>query len=316
MAYLKNGDFKRGWAECEWRWQTPKFTPFSCPQPQWQGQPMRDQTLLLYTEQGAGDAIQFVRYLPWVAQRCGQVKVVCPPSLLPLFAHLPGIDDLRTPGDIALEAFDAHLPLMSLPYLAQTTLETIPAIVPYLQADPSRCPLPPSGDRPRIGIVWGGSPTHGNDRHRSTPLQAWEAVLQLSNLAFYSLQKGDGRRPVSRDHRAQALAQFPDTLPVHDLDPIIQDYGDTAAVIAQLDLVISVDTSVAHLAGAMAKPCWTLLSYSADWRWLRDRNDSPWYPTMRLFWQTQPGDWAGVLSRVAAALREASARHYLDPGEG
>lgn len=128
-------------------------------------------------------------------------------------------------------------------------------------------------------------------------------MLQLPNLAFYSLQKGDGRRPVSRDHRTQELAQLPDTLPVHNLDPVIQDYCDTAAIIAQLDLVISVDTSVAHLAGALAKPCWTLLSYSADWRWLSDRNDSPWYPTMRLFWQTQPGDWAGVLARVSANLQ-------------
>ncbi|MEO0827419.1 MAG: TIGR03032 family protein [Cyanobacteria bacterium J06635_15] len=295
MACLRSGDFHRGWAECEWRWQTPEFTPFNCPQPQWDGRPMPDQTLLLHTEQGAGDVIQFIRYLPWVAARCGKLILICTPQLLPLFENMSGIDELRTPGDISLQSFDAYLSLMSLPYLAQTTLETIPNTVPYLQADASRCPLPPASGHPRIGIVWGGSPTHGNDRNRSTQLQDWLSVLQVPDLEFYSLQKGD---------RVQELAQLPLDLPVRNLDPVIQDYGDTAAIVAQLDLVISVDTSVTHLVGALGKPCWTVLSYSADWRWLSDRDDSPWYPTMRLFWQAQPGDWAGVFDRVATALRE------------
>lgn len=294
MICLTLGDFATGWAECEWRWQTDEFTLFNCPQPRWQGQPLPEQTLLIHTEQGAGDSIQFIRYLPWAAERCGRVILVCPASLMPLFEKLPGVDRCQTPGQISVNAFDVYAPLMSLPYLAGTTVETIPASVPYLQADVSRCSIPVK-DRPRVGIVWAGSPTHGNDRRRSTQLADWRSVLQVPGVEFFSLQKGP---------QIQELAQLPANITVHNLDSVIQDYSDTAAVVAQLDLVISVDTSVTHLAGALGRPCWTLLCYHPDWRWLTCRPDSPWYSTMRLFWQRQPGDWAGVFDAVAAVLQD------------
>ena len=296
MMCLTLGDFETGWAECEWRWQTAEFTPFSCPQPRWQGQLLPQQTLLIHTEQGAGDAIQFVRYVSWAAARCQRVVLVCPAALLPLFEQLPGVDQCQTPGQIALTAFDVYVPLLSLPYLAHTTVETIPAPIPYLSADASRCPLSARRHAHRVGIAWAGSPTHGNDRQRSTQLADWLPVLRVPGIEFFSLQKG---QPV------QALADLPPDVNVQDLDAVLQDYADTASVVAQLDLVISVDTSVTHLAGALGRPCWTLLCYSPDWRWLTPRLDSPWYPTMHLFWQTQPGAWAGVFDEVATTLGHA-----------
>lgn len=296
MMCLRLGDFERGWAECEWRWQTAEFTPFNCPQPQWEGQPLPNQTLLIHTEQGAGDAIQFIRYVPWAAARCHQVILVCTSALLPLFEELPGITRCQTPGNIALNTFDAYVPLMSLPYLAGTTVATIPATVPYLEANASRSPLPTRSKTPRVGIVWAGSPTHSNDRWRSTQLADWLPILRVPGVEFFSLQKGE---------QVHALADLPSDISVYDLDPVIQTYADTASIVAQLDLVISVDTSVTHLAGALGRPCWTLLCHHPDWRWLTPRPDSPWYPTMRLFWQTQPGDWVGVFGEVAAALGQA-----------
>ncbi|MEM6518084.1 MAG: DUF4915 domain-containing protein, partial [Cyanobacteria bacterium P01_C01_bin.70] len=297
MTCLTAGDFETGWAECEWRWQTAEFTPFNCPQPRWQGQPLPQQTLLIHTEQGAGDAIQFVRYVSWAAAHCQRVILVCPAPLLPLLEKLPGVDQCQTSGEIALNAFDAYVPLMSLPYLARTTVETIPAQVPYLQADASRCPLPSQKKTRRVGIVWAGSPTHGNDRQRSTQLPDWLPVLRVPGIEFFSLQKGP---------QVQALADLPQDINVQNLDAVIHDYADTVSVVAQLDLVIGVDTSVIHVAGALGLPCWTLLCYSPDWRWFTPRTDSPWYPTMRLFWQTQPGDWTGVFEQVAIALGHTS----------
>ncbi|MEM6717122.1 MAG: TIGR03032 family protein, partial [Cyanobacteria bacterium P01_C01_bin.147] len=250
MTCLASGDFETGWAECEWRWQTAEFTLFNCPQPRWQGQPLPQQTLLIHTEQGVGDAIQFIRYVSWAAARCQRVILVCPAPLLPLLEKLPGVDQCQTPGEIALNAFDAYLPLMSLPYLARTTVETIPAQVPYLQADASRCPLPSQKKTRRVGIVWAGSPTHGNDRQRSTQLADWLPILRVPEVEFFSLQKG---------LQVQALADLPRDINVQNLDAVIHDYADTASVVIQLDLIIGVDTSVIHLAGALGRPCWTLL---------------------------------------------------------
>ncbi|NJL01958.1 MAG: TIGR03032 family protein [Spirulinaceae cyanobacterium SM2_1_0] len=291
---LQMGDFARGWAECEWRWQTAEFVPFECPQPLWNGRILPTQTLLLHTEQGAGDAIQFARFIPLAAARCSRVLLVCVPALQPLFATLPGITERRSPGEIPCDAFATYAPLMSLPHLLGITLENLPADVPYLQADPSRLSLPtPANPGKRIGIVWAGSPTQANDHNRSCRLADFAPVLVVPGCEFFSLQKGD---------RAADLTDFASPTPIHDLAPDLHDYADTAAAIAQLDLVISVDTSVAHLAGALGKPVWTLLCHNADWRWLTDRADSPWYPTMRLFRQPQAGDWATVFTEVAAAL--------------
>lgn len=297
MTLLQMGNLERGWKECESRWETQQFTPFQCPQPKWDGSPIPEKTLLVHTEQGAGDAIQFIRYVPIAAQRCGKLILVCTENLIPIFSAVPGIAEIRTAGEIPLSAFDAYLPLMSLPYvLGSNTFESIPTDVPYLRVPPLKrgLAIAPASSSLKVGIVWAGSPTHANDRNRSCRLEDFLPVLRTPGVAFYSLQKGD---------RAADVAQLPEGIAVANLDDKLQDYGDTAAAIEQLDLVISVDTSVAHLAGALGKPVWTLLCYNPDWRWLLERDDSPWYPTMRLLRQAQPRDWEGVFVQVQQALQ-------------
>lgn len=304
MTLLQLGDYPRGFTEYDWRWQTGQFTPFQCPHPQWDGRPIPDKTLLIHTEQGAGDAIQFARYLPLAAQRCKKLILICRGDLIPLFATLPGVAQIREAGTITVAEFDTYLPLLSLPRVFGTTLQTIPATVPYLDVQTIRrrkADVPASLSlslshalHSKMGLVWAGSPTYKNDRHRSCPLPEWTPVLRVPGVAFYSLQKGPQR---------EELAQLPADLQVQDLDPHLQDYGDTARLIDQLDLIITVDTSVAHLAGALGKSVWTLLPYVPDWRWGLEGETSPWYPTMRLFRQTSVGDWAGVFDRVARELR-------------
>ncbi|MEO0852257.1 MAG: TIGR03032 family protein, partial [Cyanobacteria bacterium J06648_11] len=298
MTLLQQGEFARGWEECEWRWQTEQFTPFNAPHPRWDGQPIAGKTLLVHTEQGAGDAIQFVRYLPMAAERCGKVILVCTPNLIPLFERVPGIAELRTPGEIALDAFDTYVALMSLPYLFETRLDSIPRHVPYLDAPANADPpvLLPSGSQPdtlQVGIVWAGSTTHANDRNRSCHIEDFLPLFQVPGVLFYSLQVGD---------RAGEIATLPSAFPLKDLSPQLKTYGDTAQVVRQLDLVISVDTSVAHLAGAMGKTAWTLLCYNPDWRWLLEIETSPWYPTMTLYRQPQPQDWNSVFQQVRRDL--------------
>jgi hypothetical protein len=302
MTLLQLGDYSRGFTEYDWRWRTGQFTPFQCPHPQWDGRPIPDKTLLIHTEQGAGDAIQFARYLPLAAQRCKKLILVCRGDLIPLFATLPGVAQIREAGTITVSEFDTYLPLLSLPRVFGTTLETIPGEVPYLdiqtirrrKADGASATLLSRSSAFKVGLVWAGSPTYKNDRHRSCPLREWIPVLQSPGVEFYSLQKGPQR---------EELAQLPADLQVQDLDPHIQDYGDTARLLDQLDLIITVDTSVAHLAGALGKSVWTLLPYVPDWRWRLDGETTPWYPTMRLFRQTSAGDWAGVFERVTRELQ-------------
>jgi uncharacterized protein (TIGR03032 family) len=300
LTLLQLGDYPRGFAEYEWRWQTGQYPPFQCPHPQWDGHPIPTRTLLIHTEQGAGDAIQFARYLPLVAQLCGKLILVCPPDLMPLLATLPGIAQIRNAGAITVAEFDTYLPLLSLPRVFGTTRATIPATVPYVDVaalrrrkDATALPhLEPSAC-PRVGLVWAGSPTYKHDRQRSCALQDFTAVLQTPGIEFYSLQKGD---------RHQELAQLPPGIHVQDLAPFLHDFGDTALLLDQLDLVITVDTAVAHLAGALGKAVWVLLSAVPDWRWGLEGEQTPWYPTMRLFRQARVGDWAAVMQRVAQAL--------------
>jgi hypothetical protein len=263
----------------------------------------------VHTEQGSGDAIQFVRYLPIVKRRCRRLVLVCIPDLMPLFATVEGIDKLLPPGEIALSEFDVYLPLMSLPRVLGTTLETIPGDVPYLVSNgfcngfngwvvggaTAENEEEEEEERQKVGIVWAGSPTHKSDRNRSCQLRDFLPVLRVPGIRFYSLQVGD---------RSSDLTRLPPEITVEDLSPQIKNYCDTAAIVSQLDLIISVDTSVAHLAGALAKPVWTLLCYNPDWRWMLEREDTPWYPTMRLFRQSQPGDWEGVFRQVERELLE------------
>lgn len=296
MALLQIGEYTQGFAESEWRWQTNNFTPFICPQPLWDGSDLSGKTILIHTEQGSGDAIQFIRYIPLVADKKCRIILVCIPDLMPLFATIPHIHKMIPPGDIATSEFDVYAPLMSLPHILGTTLDTIPDQIPYLEAREQNVVFPilhsSQSNKLKVGIVWCGSPTHKNDSNRSCQLDDFAPILNIKDVDFFSLQK------VTKPTDLAKLQEFN----VGDLSYYLRDYGDTAKAIAQLDLVITVDTSVAHLAGALGKPVWTLLCYSPDWRWMLERSETPWYPTMRLFRQSQPRDWVEVFNRVAEEL--------------
>ncbi|MBW4690622.1 MAG: tetratricopeptide repeat protein [Lyngbya sp. HA4199-MV5] len=315
MALLASGDYPQGLREYEWRWQAQELQKPSLPGVVWDGSDLEGRTLLLYTEQGFGDAIQCIRYVPLLA-KAHRVLVQCPNSLLRLFATMPEVQVIAQGSP--LPAFDVHLPLMSLPFVLGTTLETIPYQVPYVSM-PEDCHVQMANrtrtsetnstnataqrpDRPlKIGIVWASvSPTtfrqRSSTRNRTAPLAAFMTVLRPLEVELYSLQVGAHAADIERYGFQYCL---------HDLSSQLKDFGDTAAAIDQLDLIISVDTAVAHLAGALAKPVWVVLPFASDWRWLLQRDDSPWYPTMRLFRQPAPGDWEGVMVKVLHALTEA-----------
>mgnify|MGYP002777670582 CR=1 FL=1 len=294
LAHLQLGEFEAGLAEYEWRTQTPQVPQFDCPHPRWDGGEKLDQTLLIHTEQGSGDAIQFIRFVAQARQRVGRVILVCIPDLAALLGTASGVDEVRLPGDIPLNDFQSYISLMSLPLLLKTTLATLPQTVPYLQVPPAiDLPLPPrTGQKLRVGIVWAGNPTHKDNARRSCRLSDFRPVLKTTDIEFFCLQKVVS--PAEQDQL--------DLWTITDLSGRLESFAHTAVAIAQLDLVITVDTSVAHLAGALGKPVWVLLCYSPDWRWMLERTDSPWYPTMRLFRQASPGDWAGVFAQVQQAL--------------
>jgi Flp pilus assembly protein TadD len=299
LLLLLRGDFLAGWNEFEWRWRCKQF-PSPCrtfDQPQWDGSDLAGRTILLHAEQGFGDTIQLIRYVPLVASRRGKVILQCGPELQRLLGRTTGIARWVGPGG-DLPPFDIHCPLLSLPRAFGTTLQSIPQAVPYLQADAEgverwRRELAADGGRFRVGLAWAGRPTHRNDRNRSLSLSTLAPLAQARGMTFYSLQKGEA---------GKQAANPPAGLELVDWTAELNDFADTAALIANLDLVISVDTAVVHLAGAMAKPAWTLLPFVPDWRWLLEREDSPWYPTMRLFRQPSRGDWGSVIARVAEAL--------------
>jgi tetratricopeptide (TPR) repeat protein len=299
---LLRGDFGSGLPGYEWRWRRGDAEGFrNFTQPQWRGEDLNGRTILLHAEQGFGDTLQMVRYVPMVAARGGRVVLEAPDALLPLLADIEGITVLLGPGS-ALPGFDLHCPLMSLPLAFGTTLETIPGGVPYLRAPSRRVDawrarldnLP----RPCVGLVWSGKPSHKNDHNRSIPLAILAPVLRLPGLTFVSLQRE------YRDSDRTDLARWPN---LRRFDHALNDFADTAALIAQIDLVVAVDTAAAHLAGAMGKPLWVLLSHIQDWRWLLSRADSPWYPTARLLRQPQIGDWDSVITKLAQDLAAFSA---------
>ena len=297
-ALLLQGDFARGFAEYEWRFKVPGFpTPLrDFPQPAWTGQPVEGRTLFLHDEQGVGDGIQFARYARSLKAMGARVIVECNTQLLRLFQGLDGADAVigrfQPPPP-----FDLHAPLMSLPHRLGTTPDRVPAEIPYLRTEREltarwRERLA-AVEGLRVGIVWAGSPEHRNDRNRSLALGALAPLADIPGVRLLSVQKGPG---------AAQLAEAP--MAVEDLGPGIADFADTAAILANLDLLVTVDTSVAHLAGALGRPVWVLLPFSPDWRWIMGRDDTPWYPTMRLFRQESPGAWSPVLARLAAALAE------------
>lgn len=285
LALLAVGDYARGWQEYEWRWRNPALgMPRRDPgKPLWLGrEDLAGKTVLLHAEQGYGDAIQAIRYAPRVAARGARVVLVCQSSLRALFAGVEGVSTV-VKDDEPLPHFDCHAPLMSLPLAFGTTLETIPS-APYLRASSPR--KIESGKKLKVGLAWRGNPQFSRVRTKSFPFAELLPLLGLEPCAFYSLQPG----------AAETHAALID----HTGD--LEDFEDTAALIAGLDLVVSIDTAVAHLAGAMGKPVWILLPWHADWRWMRAREDSPWYPSARLFRQPAPGDWASVIHRVRDEL--------------
>jgi hypothetical protein len=294
LNLLLLGDFERGWPEYEW------LSPQTLLQPVWDGGSLKGRSILIYGEGGLGDQIQFVRYAPVVKRYGGTVIVSCRKPLLPLLASCPGIDELVATGS-ALPAFDVQAPLMSLPWILKTSLSTVPADIPYLFADPR---LQDKWQRRlrrypgfQIGIAWQGNPEFLKDCPRSIPFVHFAPLAGLAGVRLLSLQKGAGIEQLEA-----AAMQFPVTVLGSGLDKRGGAFMDTAAVMKNLDLVITSDTAIAHVAGALGVPVWVALSHGAEWRWLLEREDSPWYPSMRLFRQTRPGDWEGVFARMAQEL--------------
>ena len=299
---LAMGDFDPGWMEYEWRNLTEagKATMPAMTSAAWNGMKIPTGRLLLVGDQGYGDTIQFARYIPMAAERCQELIIGCSQEMEPLLASIPGVAQYchrwtDVPGHAA------HCRLSSLPYLFHTRLDTIPGQIPYLKADPARiehwrdrlAATLPVGVK-RIGLAWTGRPTHPNDRRRSLPLAQLAALADAGPAVFVSLQK-----PVP-DRDMETMRRFAG---MTDLSEALTDFGETAALIQNLDLVITVDTSMGHLAGALGKPAWILIPKAADWRWMLDRDDSPWYPSVRLFRQQKAGAWDEPMGRLVAAFR-------------
>ena len=301
LCRLLTGDMQRGWEKHEWRWETRQFSQEkrNFAQPLWLGSgEITGKTILLHAEQGFGDTIQFCRYAPLVAERAAHVILEVQPQLRELMGTLRHMSRIVASGE-PLPAFDLHCPLLSLPLAFGTELATIPSPSPYLRA-PADAVRHWGGKlspriRPRIGLAWSGRAAHLNDRNRSVPLDVFLSALTGVDAAYVSLQ---------REFRSGDLALLGECGNVASFADELRNFSDTAALIENLDLVISVDTSVAHLAGALAKPVWILLPYNPDWRWLLDREDSPWYPTARLFRQDSSCAWDGVMTRVHAELHD------------
>jgi tetratricopeptide (TPR) repeat protein len=301
LLHLLRGDLQRGWAEYEWRWKTRRLVTRSFDRPEWNGERVEGRTIFIHVEQGLGDTIQFIRYAPLV-KSLGAITVVgCQKKLVPLLTRCPGIDRLIGEGD-AVPAFDFHVPLLSLPRIFKTTVTNIPANVPYLSADPSlaeswRATLDTTPGF-RIGFNWSGRSGSFESRRRNLPLPLFERLAQIPGVRLISLQKGAGQAEL-----AAAGIQFPIT-DLGDFDTARGAFMDTAAIMKNLDLVISSDTAVPHLAGALGIPVWLALPLVPNWRWLLDRPDTPWYPTMRLFRQKRLGNWTDVFDEMKAALHE------------
>jgi tetratricopeptide (TPR) repeat protein len=319
LSLLQSGDYTQGWKEYEWRWQRKQTPSRPFKEPRWDGSPLEGRTLLIHMEQGLGDMVQFIRFAAQAKQRGGRILVECPGFLAPLLARCPGVDVIIPEGILqpgqdvpAAPRFDVQIPVMSLPFALGTTLATLPADVPYIHLDPALVGLwnerliaglaeiTPKSSRPlKVGICWQGNPNHRLDRHRSIALSEFAPLAKIPGIRLVSLQKGPGA--------AQIQSLQP---PIRIWEPPQSDQMtaqallDTAALMKNLDLVISVDTGTCHLAGALGVPVWVPLSAIGEWRWLLHREDSPWYPTMRLFRQKKLGQWRGVFHRIARELKQ------------
>ncbi len=294
-ALLMQGDYARAWPEYEWRWRVPAFagTGRNYPVPTWDGRPLKGRTLLLWAEQGFGDTLQFARYAGVAAGMGGKVILDCQPALVRLMSSAAGVGKAIARGDRP-PPFDVHAPLLSLPGLLGTTVKTIPRNAPYLAAEPALA----AGWRKRfagvpglkVGIAWRGTAERRGNPGRACPLAAFAPLLEDRRLRLFSLQK-----EVPREDRPLPKG-------LTDLSPELRDFADTAAIIAALDVVVSIDTAVAHLSGGLRRPTLVMLSTACDWRWSTEGASTPWYPSIRIFRQERPGDWHGVLRNVAAAL--------------
>jgi Flp pilus assembly protein TadD len=304
LALLATGQWEEGWRHYEARWDVEAMSSPrpGLQQPRWTGQPLNGETVLLYAEQGYGDTLQFCRYAPLVAAAGGQVILLVPRALRRLMTGLHGVAAVLSEDDATLPPFDYHCPLLSLPLAFGTTVDTVPAPTAYLSADPA-----PWRDFLRglpglkVGIAWAGRSRTEQphavaiDKRRSMRLAQMAPLLAVPGCSFVSLQLGPA---------AAQVATVPEGACLYDVSHRLGNWADTAGLLAGLDLVIAVDTAIAHLAGALGRPVWMLNRFDSCWRWLLDREDAVWYPTMRLFRQARPGDWAGVIQRVTAALAE------------
>jgi Tetratricopeptide repeat/TPR repeat len=316
FVWLTCGDFGQGWPEYEWRWAQPGFLRRAFQRPLWDGSDLRGRTILLYAEQGFGDTLHFIRYVQLIRQRGGTVIVECQRGLVSLLAGVAGISHLVSQGDLH-PAFDVQSPLLSLPGIFQTCLENIPAAIPYVHPKPalvehwrramSGVRTPNARQVFRVGIAWQGKPEFLHDCLRSIPLDYFTRLLEVEGVQLISLQLGlggDDLRTLSGK-----VIDFGDRL-----DQKSGAFMDTAAIMMNLDLVISSDTAVCHLAGALGVPVWVALALAPDWRWLLDRTDSPWYPTMRLFRQSRQGDWDEIFERITSELKLATTSIRMEYG--
>ena len=297
LLWLLLGNFEQGWPEYEWRWKCKHISPHPLSELFWDGSRLDGRTILLDAEQGLGDTLQFIRYATQVQERGGRVIARCQPPLRRLLATCPGIDQVIAQGE-SLPELDVVAPLMSLPALFGTTLESLPAEIPYLFVDAA---LETRWRQElgmvhafKVGIAWQGNRSHHKDRHRSIPLARFEPLSQLTGVQLFSLQTGP---------RAEQLQEVIERFSVIDLGAKVNDFMDTAAIMKNLDLIITVDTSIAHLAGALGVPAWVAVPFAPDWRWLLEREDSPWYPTLRLFRQQRRLDWDDVFGKMTRALQ-------------
>jgi tetratricopeptide (TPR) repeat protein len=300
LVWLSQGNWQAGWPEYEWRLQLKVADKRTFDQPRWDGGSLEDQTILLHTEQGLGDTLQFIRYASLLKSRGATVLIECQPPLGAILSSCPGIDRVLERG-ARLPDFDVQSPLPSVPGILRTSVADVPAPVPYLfpreeQVQQWRSRLNPVPGF-KVGIAWQGNPKYRNDRRRSVPLAAFAPLAKVPGVRLYSLQKG---------HGVDQLTSAPFALT--DLGSELKDFADTAALVSALDLVVSIDSAVAHLAGALGAPTWVALPFVPDWRWLLGRDDSPWYPTMRLFRQQTPGAWDEVFTRIALALETTVGR--------
>jgi tetratricopeptide (TPR) repeat protein len=302
LTWLRKGDYAQGWAEYEWRWRKRPMSNRALIQPQWNGFPLAGRTILLITEQGFGDVLQFIRYARILKEQGARVVFECPDRLVKLVGGCPGIDQIIPQGQ-PLPDYDVFAPLLTIPGLVGTSVEAIPTHTPYVNADPAlvekwRTELS-SDECLKVGINWQGNPKYAGDRHRSIPLTFFEPLSRVPGVKLFSIQKNDGY-----DQLSALNGRFPVVDLGARLDNEAGPFMDTAAVMTNLDLFITSDTAVAHLAGALGVPTWMAVSTTPDWRWMTRREDCPWYPSLRLFRQTEHMTWGPVFARLASELRK------------